>query len=727
MKAGTVQDWDSTLDSVVVYAQGALCRRLAHGTVPPDGRVRIPGLPRTVDPGSLRARVLGGSGARVVEARIEVDAEPNGPGAPQGLEREVERLREESAAARARRDRQLGLIEEIRGLRPVPPGRKREDPPRRTPVHAWLELADFVDARLTRLHERLTELEEALLRVEHDFMVAADALTRASTDAPSAHLATTVSALVTLHRADDAREEGKVEVEVELEYGVPGAVWAPAYRLHHRQGDGSGRLVLRASVAQRTGEDWNGVRIALATADLRRRTDLPRLRSIRIGRRQPPPAPAGWREPPAGLSDLFTGYDATASRAAPAAARKGYVAEAVAGAGAAGDVAVAGPPAEWVAGGPVPMPPPAAPQAYGAPPPVYGAPPPAPGASGAFSPQAVGGAAPDHAPPPRAPRGAAPRGGAFETSAAGLPSAPGGPARAAAPAGIAPIAPAPAAPPTGPPRPGGAELDYAALVLAGPEEAAGRRGLLFPDASFDPVAAEYRRRAEAVAALPLPGHAVRPRESAGSFDHRFDAAARTDIPSDGTWHTVTVTEIPVGLRTEYLCVPSVEETVYATLVLSNATDQALLAGPVEVTVDDEFLLTTALPTLAPGGERRVGLGPAEAVRVTRRTEMHESSAGLRGGTTVLDHRVHVELANRLARPVAVEVRERVPVTSDPDVRIEERAGWTAPEEGAGPDRLAPGTRVWRVELPAGGTAALDGGYEIRVPAGKALVDGNRRS
>lgn len=295
----------------------------------------------------------------------------------------------------------------------------------------------------------------------------------------------------------------------------------------------------------------------------------------------------------------------------------------------------------------------------------------------------------------------------------------------AAPAGAVP--PPPPAPAAGPPQPSGAELDYAGLVLCGPEESGGRRGRLFPGSPFDPLAAEYRRRAEAVAALPLPGRAVRPRESAGSFDHRFDAAARADIPSDGTWHTVTVGEIPVGLRTEYLCVPSVDQTVYATLALSNSTDQALLAGPVEVTVDDDFLLTTALPTLAPGGVRRVGLGAAEGIRVTRRTSLNESTSGLRNNTTVLDHRVHVELANRLARPVAVEVRERVPVTADPDVRIDERADWTAPDEGTGPDRHAPGTRVWRLDLPAGATAALDGGYEIRIPTGKALVGGNRRS
>ncbi|OSZ55971.1 hypothetical protein OQI_35570, partial [Streptomyces pharetrae CZA14] len=296
------------------------------------------------------------------------------------------------------------------------------------------------------------------------------------------------------------------------------------------------------------------------------------------------------------------------------------------------------------------------------------------------------------------------------------------------PGGTAPPpAPAPPVPPVGPPQPSAAELDYAALVLYGPDARKDRRGRLFPGTVSDPVTAEHRRRAEEVATLPLPGSAVRPRESAGSFDHRYDAEARADIPSDGSWHTITVGEVPVGLHTEYLCVPSLEQAVYTTLVLSNTTGQALPAGPLEVAADGQFLLTTSLPTLAPGGVCRVGLGPNEAIAVTRRTSLHESTSGLRNNVTVLDHRVHVELANRLTVPVTVEVRERVPVTSDADVRIEEKADWTAPSDGAEAEEHAPGTRSWRIELPARATAALDGGYVIRIPAAKALTGGNRRS
>ncbi|MEV5935147.1 DUF4139 domain-containing protein [Streptomyces sp. NPDC052079] len=696
MTAGAAPRWASVLDSVVVYAQGALCRRLARGTVPAGGQVRVTGLPRSLDPDSLRARVVDASGTRVTEARLEVEAEPRDADLAGELLREVERLRDACAAAQGRRDRQLTLIEEVGALRPVPPARRKDDPHRRTPADAWLNLSAFVDERLTGLHGRLRELEEELRRAEHDLSVAVDKLSRASTDAPSAHVAASFCAVLTLDGA------GEAETEVEVEYGVPGAVWVPTYRLTYRQGEENGRLLLRASVAQRTGEDWTGVRIALATADLRRRTDLPRLRSIRIGRSQPAPASPGWREPPAGLTGLFAGYDAAAPRPVPNA------------------------PAGMVQAVPV-APPPPAPGGYGGPP--------FPGDAEGHLSQAFGSGPGDTVARsrPRSRPAGLPRTSARPAMAPAAPgAAPPPPAMSAAPPAAAPPAPVagppPPAPVAGPPQPNVTELDYSALVLSGPDAPEDRRGRLFPGAGLDPVTAEYRRRAETVAALPLPGHTVRPRESAGSFDHRFDAAAPADIPSDGTWHSVTVGEVPVGLRTAYICVPSVEQTVYTTLVLSNATGQAMLAGPVEVTVDGEFLLTASLPTLAPGGVCRVGLGPAEAIGVTRRTNLHESTAGLRNNVTVLDHRVHVELANRLAVPVSVEVRERVPVTSEADVRIEERADWVAPEDhDEGPERHAPGTRLWRVELPAGATVALDGGYEIRIPAGKALTGGNRRS
>ncbi|WP_244178994.1 DUF4139 domain-containing protein [Streptomyces rubellomurinus] len=724
----------SVLDSVVVYAEGAVCRRRATVPVPPDGRLRLTGLPDSLDGRTLRARVLAGpAGAAVAEARLEFLPELHDPAELPLLQRQFDEAAERCSALAERRRLVLTAIDETTALRAVPPQRRADEPLRRTPAEAWLELADFVDERLAGLQQRAEELTREGELAEHERRLAADRLERASTAGRTPAVGTDATVLISLTGTSPTTPAAPTTpaetLELELEYGVPAARWVPAYRLSYRTGDDSARLVLRACLAQQTGEDWTGVRLALSTADLDRRTDLPRLNSLRIGRSQPAPPPSGWREPPAGLSDLFAGYEAGARRA-----RSRHPVRA--GAGPSGPSG----PRPAVLGGARPMarggslaadepqqPPltphatPPAPQAYG-----YGY----PLQADALAPEPVAPAA-FAGPPPAASLPPAP-------SAPTAPGAPGAPAPGAPAYGAAPEArrshrrdshPAPPPPPGL--APGALLLDYPDLVLAGPDAPHAERGTLRPRP--DRLAHEEQHRltpggsgGEHVRHLALPRHAVPPRESAGSFDHRFDAAAPADIPSDGTWHTVTVDEIRLAATPEYVTVPAVEEKVYATLVLANRTDRAVLAGPVELTVDDEYLLTAALPTLAPGELRVLGAGVAEGVEVARRTELRESATGmLKGNSTVLDHRVHVQVANRLGRTVTVEVRERVPVTSDAEIRIEERADWHAPAVST--RECPPSTRLWRVELPPGGRVELDGGYQIKIPAGKAIAGGNRRN
>ncbi|MFF0298684.1 DUF4139 domain-containing protein [Kitasatospora sp. NPDC004614] len=679
--AGQLAVWESSLDSVVVHAVGAVCRRRASGVLPADGRVRVAGLPLLAAEGSLRVRVLSGAG-RVAEARTAYPARVRGEDELPAWERELTDLRQRVELLQERQERLDKRIAEVSALRVVPPQRRRDEGHRRAPAEAVLALAEFVDARLEVLQERAVELALELQLAEHAFRTAAAAAsTRSSAEQPGG---------VESGACADLTVRGEGPVELEVEYTVPGAVWVPTYQLAHRRGEHSARLVLRASVAQRTGEDWSGVRLALSTADLAGPGGLPRLSSLRIGRSQAAPAPSGWRTQPAGLAGLFDGWQ-DAQRSKPEPPR------------APGAAPVA-------ASAPMPGPGPSAKRA------------PRPGGTLAGRPRfggAAGGAAggpaggADTAPVPAAPGFAPPP--APMPMAAAAPPPPGAP-YGAAPAPLADTEPAL--------RPSSDQLDYAALVLAGPEQEPFRRGRLFPEPSR-PGAGGALRGAEEVGRLPLPRFGAPPRLSAGSFDHRFDAQAPAHVPSDGVWHTVAVAELPVGVRTGYVCVPSVEEAVYAVLELSNATAHALLAGPVEVSVDGEFLLTAGLPTLAPGGMRELGLGRAEELRVARHSEVRESTSGVLNSTTVLDHGVRIELVNRLPHEASVEVRERVPVSGDAEVRIEERPGWSPPAE---PSAGVPASaRIRRVVVPPGGSVELTGGYVIRIPAGKAVVGGNRRS
>jgi hypothetical protein len=90
--------------------------------------------------------------------------------------------------------------------------------------------------------------------------------------------------------------------------------------------------------------------------------------------------------------------------------------------------------------------------------------------------------------------------------------------------------------------------------------------------------------------------------------------------------------------------------------------------------------------------------------------------------------VEIEVVNRLGRAVSLELLERVPVSDDKDLRVEDLPAdppWTvvAPEED---EQLRRGLRRWRLVVEAGGSTRLTAGHQLRLPAGKAVVGGNRR-
>ncbi len=71
-----------------------------------------------------------------------------------------------------------------------------------------------------------------------------------------------------------------------VEYGVPGAFWKPAYDLFFDPDSAEGGTVeLKASglITQATGEDWNGVKLALSTAIPGQGISMPTLRTWTLG------------------------------------------------------------------------------------------------------------------------------------------------------------------------------------------------------------------------------------------------------------------------------------------------------------------------------------------------------------------------------------------------------------------------------------------------------------
>ena len=746
----------SILDAVTVHAEGALCTRVA--TVPAEGgrlptQVRINGLPLSLRAGSLRASVAQGPpglAVRDIRAAFDVQLPPEVDVPTE--QRALEEARARSATVAAALHVVKRELDALSNLTPTYPVRKRDElQPRDAALPALLSLTSLVDAELGALHAKKLDLERQQRDAEAEVHLHLQRLNESSTAVRGQRARVYRAAILTLAGVPGVEHPAKLT----LEYAVPGARWVPTYDLRLPRTLQEGTLRMRASVVQRTGEDWTGVKLSVSTADLDRRAEVPELKALRIGRRQPPPARSGWREPPPGLDELFAGYDATRipakfqpHLAAPSPAPTGEKSAAEQNFGGRNLSERADEEPLPRRRGPVSQE--ELLSTTGSFPPILPAAAPASPVAAAPMRSLARGAMPSRseAPKMRKRSGGAPQlmEDADEEAPMDLlsaaPEGSAGPPGAMGGGGAAEERQATRL------EPSDALLEYDRLELA-PAQDTQARGRLRPRPAYvtrellalaavhvhidiTALVAVSEQEVSTVWQAPPPAWSVPPRESSQHFDARFDVEARADVPSDGAWHMVPVLSVPVGLSAEYVCVPSVEARAFRTVRVENRTPYPLLAGPVDVTLGDEFLMTSPLPTLPPGATQRLGLGVEESIKVARNTRFDEATGGIFGGATMLTHHVSVELANRLANRILVEVCERVPavpVGSEKDIKVEETEVaplWQkrAPLPG---ETQVEGERSWRVVLQPGETQTLKATWTVRIPASKMLGGGNRRT
>lgn len=710
----------SSISRVVVHARGAVVTRVVSvpGGLPGESlELLIEGITRFAEPSSFRAMATGSREIVSVLPRFVVPAGPVKTGAMteriRSLGNERDLLNDERTHVVGRRNQLAGLSFNLgmdKRLRQQNPHQRMKDT-LATSALVQEELA-ALDARTAEIDARLESVRRALSAAE---LEAGQARTEEREGASKPSLAVEVRV---------AAGQGGLGA-FSLEYVVLAARWWPTYKAWLSKGATRVRLELDALVAQGSGEDWSGVELALSTADLVTDARLPELPSLRLGRAQPPQK-RGYRPPPAGLDAMFEAFDASQlpmARQAPMP-----------------------PPMEAPTGPPPPKPasyaaPGGAPQGFPPPPPAFGAPPDrktmmAMPVGGAVPMQSMAAPAPSAMPMPQAPRAAAPSRleqlkekaaraepmakkrskGAYDDGAL-MEEAEGGGGGA-----FADEAPGPE--PSF--EPDDTWLDFDALVLVGADDRA-RRGRL----ARLPEDASRREASRAKARIDLldnPARTQDPSITRGLFDHHYEAEGKGDVPSNGRPHRVHVAAKEGPAKARFRVVPRESTDVYRESRIENPFGAPLLAGPVDVFLEGALITTTDLGAVDRGGFVQVGLGVEERIRVARNTRVEESTAGLLGGSAVVDHQVTIDLTSSLGMPVTIEILERIPVTDDKDVSIKLTQAEPEPEVYDQSEIGVPvrGGRRFRVEVPAGGKAKASYSYRIKLPGKSEIVGGNRR-
>lgn len=713
----------TTIDGVTVYRRGAEVDRsgTVNGAAATSRWWRCTGLPLGLDDQSVQVVVQTETGTapvitdlRVVLVAADPDAPFSSPDttAMDGLRDELHALRSEDADLAAL----LELLTDMKYQQRGAGKRLGDEPLAATPIDARLAFADWRYQRSSAAAARRAAIARAIADCEERLAALKAALDRATSDRPPTRA--TLSKQIELRLRPGTAET----VQLAVRYRVPAARWCPSYRLD--LANGRGQLVLGAHIAQATGEDWGQVAVTCSTAEPQAWRDLPKPGSIRIGRAQPPPPSAGWREPPAGVAALYQDYDQAFGQ--PRAAVKRPTDEGT----------------QYHTRGDLDDDP------WSESPPA-GAQPPEPGTDD-FLVDAlmVGGAPPPTgqvlseeayeamaAPPPPMPA-AAPM-SASAPSKQRRRSAPGGPPPPGAPA---PMAAPPPPPP--PPRPDRDLLAFANLHLTASD--ASQRGslqmheqahelgwmaLISPEhwSAAASVMSDQRRDMTALEQRTLPAGTVEPALING-FATSYPGQGRVSVPSDGHWHHQVLDAIAANVALHHVTVPGVDQQVYRQLRLTNPLSQPLAAGPVDIQEDGVHLLTGSVPVTATAGAMAIDLGVEDRIRVARNLAFHEQKAGMTGGRLALVHELSVEVRNLTGSAVSVEVRERLPHiledSKDIDISVTEVVpAWRTFEQA---DRPLAAGHAWDLAVPAGESVTASLTYTITISAKCELAGGNRR-
>ncbi len=739
----------SRIDAVKIYAAGSTVTRIAELRLAPDTlpeQVEIPGLPLALDDTSVRVRIECDRGNVPIASDIRI-----GLAVPPPSETPNPPADEELRAAKAEVQRLEDIItlinNEIAVLSKLevpnrPDGETGKAPPP-SPMSARLALANFSDEQIRARMQEKRETLEMLRQAQENLAYLQLKQTLASTAKDARPNELRKTAIVSLSYEGEFNTEQQTQLVIE--YFVPGARWTPTYVCRLDSANSTANIAVRALICQRTGEDWSGVRLELSTALPMTWCALPELPSLRLGKAQPMVRKTGWRRPPVGAEILFEDYDrqkriaiSTVNKHQPIAnlfspfisplleipSIQEYE-QAFAGADANIDdfseleemlgVAEAG------------------------------------AAMDEFADlEAMLGSA---LPLKGTPRQSA----AIPTSAAPEMLRRRHQAKSAPAAQVSDRIQVLESLSLNQERAIATTIeitDYSSNYIAyglmrlGAAEDKTKRGKLSIEQQHEVYLEILQRQkvvvtfditqviqqavttAESCLYLNLPPGGIKVREVAASFDYAYSADGRLDVPSDGQFHSVALTNKTTNVDLRYIVVPREDTNVFRIAELRNPLPAPLLSGPADVYVDGEYILSTNIATVPPKGKMEIGLGVEQAIKVARNTFYQESRAGtILVAFNEMQHKIAIEIANRLSKEALIEVRERIPVPQENakvDVQINQvTPAWEKYEQEERGTPIRGGYR-WRVKVPGGRKAILSADYTIKTYVDSEIVGGNRR-
>jgi uncharacterized protein (TIGR02231 family) len=250
---------DSRIQSVTVFPDRATVVRTARiRPIPGPQSVVFSGLPTTIIAGSLRAAGRGAAEVKILglETANEYLESPLLPEVSKlqaeldALVFEIGRTKNELAVLSAQESLLMSLPGSQAALNAAGVAQGKAD------LLGWEKTLEFLGAKLTAVKGRQLDRQKTLAEQEAKAEMLRKRIGEMRPGRPAE--ARRVTVLI------EARSSG--DFTIDLSYTVSGAKWSPLYTIRALPDGGEAEMALSGVIQQRSGENWDGVRMALSTS-----------------------------------------------------------------------------------------------------------------------------------------------------------------------------------------------------------------------------------------------------------------------------------------------------------------------------------------------------------------------------------------------------------------------------------------------------------------------------
>lgn len=191
----------------------------------------------------------------------------------------------------------------------------------------------------------------------------------------------------------------------------------------------------------------------------------------------------------------------------------------------------------------------------------------------------------------------------------------------------------------------------------------------------------------------------------------LEAKGPCTIPSDGRPNTVPLFSFSATPRRRLVAYPELELRVFLTSVQKNEAKFPILAGPVELLLQNGFVGWTRVLFVAPGEEFRLSFGPDASLRLAR-TEKDKTQDATSTDWKTSSKTVWLYLSSLGDEPKTVDLIERMPVSEIEQVKVA-LSKKTSPKPKVDENGFA----TWTVELAPRSQAQLTFAFELSTAPG----------